>query len=171
MPPKSVIECGQSSLADQESSIYSLYLLRVLGACLYQMEIGTEIELAKLVGDGGHVAGATRNFGRRCSRWGLHSEILGRRGNLPIWQHKDEFLKVFTQHQALILVAEPGSGKSTQVPQFVLEAVANDTQSTTSESQGSKYMIGCTQPQRVAAMSASQQVAKEMDVTLGEEVG
>ena len=52
----------------------------------------------------------------------------------------------------------------------MLEAVTNDTQTTTSESQGSKYMIGCTQPQRVATMSASQRVAKEMDMTLGEEV-
>lgn len=34
-----------------------------------------------------------------------------------------------------------------------------------------KYMIGCTQPRRVAAMSVSRRVAEEMDVTIGEEVG
>lgn len=34
-----------------------------------------------------------------------------------------------------------------------------------------KYMVGCTQPRRVAAMSVSRRVAEEMDVAIGEEVG
>lgn len=54
----------------------------------------------------------------------------------------------------------------TQIPQFVLEAVELE-----SMDKRKKYLVGCTQPRRVAAMSVSRRVAEEMDVTIGEEVG
>lgn len=53
-----------------------------------------------------------------------------------------------------------------QIPQFVLDAVEVET-----ADKRRKYMIGCTQPRRVAAMSVSRRVAEEMDVVIGEEVG
>lgn len=53
-----------------------------------------------------------------------------------------------------------------QIPQFVLEAIEAENQG-----KGRKYMVGCTQPRRVAAMSVSRRVAEEMDVAIGEEVG
>lgn len=53
-----------------------------------------------------------------------------------------------------------------RIPQFVLDAVDLD-----GPDKRRKYMIGCTQPRRVAAMSVSRRVAEEMDVTIGEEVG
>lgn len=93
-------------------------------------------------------------------------EILEKRKSLPVWQQKEEFLQVHKDNQILILVGETGSGKTTQIPQFVLEAVDMDT-----PDKRRKMMIGCTQPRRVAAMSVSRRVAEEMDVTLGEEVG
>lgn len=93
-------------------------------------------------------------------------EILEKRKSLPVWQQKEEFLKALKESQTLILVGETGSGKTTQIPQFVLEAVEIESQD-----KRKKYMIGCTQPRRVAAMSVSRRVAEEMDVTIGEEVG
>jgi HrpA-like RNA helicase len=58
-------------------------------------------------------------------------------------------------------VGETGSGKTTQIPQFLIEAgFANN-----------RKAIACTQPRRVAAMSVAARVAEEMDVELGEEVG
>ncbi|GMH30806.1 hypothetical protein Nepgr_032649 [Nepenthes gracilis] len=93
-------------------------------------------------------------------------DILEKRKSLPVWQQKEEFLQALRANQILILVGETGSGKTTQIPQFVLEAVEIETQD-----RHRKMMIGCTQPRRVAAMSVSRRVAEEMDVTLGEEVG
>lgn len=65
------------------------------------------------------------------------------------------------ENQTTILVGETGSGKTTQICQFVMEA----GYATTSR------MVACTQPRRVAAMSVARRVAEEMDVVLGEEVG
>nr|KYP47596.1 putative pre-mRNA-splicing factor ATP-dependent RNA helicase [Cajanus cajan] len=93
-------------------------------------------------------------------------DILEKRKTLPVWHQKDDFLKVLKDNQTLILVGETGSGKTTQIPQFVLDAVELET-----PDKRKKMMIACTQPRRVAAMSVSRRVAEEMDVTIGEEVG
>jgi pre-mRNA-splicing factor ATP-dependent RNA helicase DHX15/PRP43 len=42
-------------------------------------------------------------------------EILEKRKSLPIWEHKETFLKMFKENQVLILQGETGSGKTTQV--------------------------------------------------------
>ncbi|KAJ0976429.1 hypothetical protein J5N97_018394 [Dioscorea zingiberensis] len=88
-------------------------------------------------------------------------EILEKRRTLPVWQQKEEFLQALRSSQVLVLVGETGSGKTTQIPQFVLEC----------DDLGKRPIVACTQPRRVAAMSVSRRVAEEMDVTIGEEVG
>ncbi|KAJ5674577.1 Pre-mRNA-splicing factor ATP-dependent RNA helicase PRP43 [Penicillium maclennaniae] len=88
--------------------------------------------------------------------------ILHGRRDLPVHQQRDEFLQLYQQSQILVFVGETGSGKTTQIPQFVLFDDLPQTQ---------RKMIACTQPRRVAAMSVAQRVAEEMDVKLGEEVG
>ncbi|URD92199.1 Pre-mRNA-splicing factor ATP-dependent RNA [Musa troglodytarum] len=103
--------------------------------------------------------GVNRWSGRPYSQ--RYYEILEKRKTLPVWQQKEEFLHVLKANQTLILVGETGSGKTTQIPQFVLEC----------EDLGKRPMVACTQPRRVAAMSVSRRVAEEMDVTIGEEVG
>ncbi len=87
-------------------------------------------------------------------------QILEKRRTLPAWDHRQEFLNAVAANQVVVLVGETGSGKTTQIPQFLLE----------SSLRGMKK-IACTQPRRVAAMSVAQRVADEMDVTLGQQVG
>ncbi len=70
-------------------------------------------------------------------------------------------MRLLAQHQAIVLVGETGSGKTTQIPQWCVEY---------SLSRGKKS-VACTQPRRVAAMSVAQRVSEEMDVSLGQEVG
>lgn len=83
------------------------------------------------------------------------------RKSLPIYAYRDEFLAALEEHQILVVVGETGSGKTTQLPQYLLEGgYVKD---------GSK--VGCTQPRRVAAMSVAARVAEEMGVKLGQEVG
>ncbi|RAO71208.1 uncharacterized protein BHQ10_007220 [Talaromyces amestolkiae] len=83
------------------------------------------------------------------------------RKSLPVYQFRDEIIQAIHDHQVLIIVGETGSGKTTQIPQFVHEAGYTKN--------GMK--IGCTQPRRVAAMSVAARVAEEMGVKLGNEVG
>eukprot|EP00484_Ammonia_sp_Unknown_P027540 CAMPEP_0197033816 /NCGR_PEP_ID=MMETSP1384-20130603/12114_1 /TAXON_ID=29189 /ORGANISM="Ammonia sp." /LENGTH=753 /DNA_ID=CAMNT_0042463675 /DNA_START=27 /DNA_END=2288 /DNA_ORIENTATION=- len=88
-------------------------------------------------------------------------ELLRKRKKLPIWEQRKEFIELFESHRVLVLVGETGSGKTTQIPQFLVES---------GFALPSK-MIAITQPRRVAAMSVARRVSEEMDVTLGEEVG
>ncbi|RYO80595.1 hypothetical protein DL766_008303 [Monosporascus sp. MC13-8B] len=83
------------------------------------------------------------------------------RKSLPIYAYRDEFIAAMEQHQILIIVGETGSGKTTQLPQYLHEAGYTKD--------GRK--VGCTQPRRVAAMSVAARVAEEMGVKVGSEVG
>ncbi|GJJ09880.1 hypothetical protein Clacol_004104 [Clathrus columnatus] len=83
------------------------------------------------------------------------------RKSLPIYQYRDQLLDAIREHQVLIIVAETGSGKTTQLPQYLHEAGYTKD--------GSK--VGCTQPRRVAAMSVAARVAEEMGTKVGYEVG
>ncbi|KAF9905756.1 hypothetical protein BX616_000931 [Lobosporangium transversale] len=83
------------------------------------------------------------------------------RESLPIYQYRQILLDAVEKFQVIVIVGETGSGKTTQVPQYLYEAGYTKG--------GMK--IGCTQPRRVAAMSVAARVAEEMGVKLGYEVG
>ena len=71
-----------------------------------------------------------------------------------------ELLNVIRTNQVVIVVGETGSGKTTQLTQYLHE-----------DGYTKAGMVGCTQPRRVAAMSVAQRVSEEMGVKLGEECG
>mmetsp|Transcript_131848 Transcript_131848/g.228458 ORF Transcript_131848/g.228458 Transcript_131848/m.228458 type:complete len:706 (-) Transcript_131848:478-2595(-) len=89
-------------------------------------------------------------------------DILEKRKQLPVYEAEEDFVELVRSYQVVILVGETGSGKTTQIPQFLANAGY--------AKKGTK-MVACTQPRRVAAMSVSRRVADEMDVVWGEEVG
>ncbi|KAL1866441.1 hypothetical protein VTK73DRAFT_4698 [Phialemonium thermophilum] len=79
---------------------------------------------------------------------------------LPAFAVREELMRVIRDNQVIIVVGETGSGKTTQLTQFLYE-----------DGYGKLGMIGCTQPRRVAAMSVAKRVAEEMEVKLGSTVG
>ncbi|KAL3343127.1 hypothetical protein AABB24_026940 [Solanum stoloniferum] len=82
------------------------------------------------------------------------------RKTLPMYPYRDDLLQAVNDHQVLVIVGETGSGKTTQIPQYLHEAGYTK-----------RGKIGCTQPRRVAAMSVAARVSQEMGVKLGHEVG
>ncbi|QCE14002.1 pre-mRNA-splicing factor ATP-dependent RNA helicase DHX16 [Vigna unguiculata] len=82
------------------------------------------------------------------------------RKKLPMYRYRDELLQAVHDHQVLVIVGETGSGKTTQIPQYLHEVGYTK-----------HGMIACTQPRRVAAMSVAARVSQEMGVKLGHEVG
>nr|GEV73047.1 pre-mRNA-splicing factor ATP-dependent RNA helicase DEAH1-like isoform X1 [Tanacetum cinerariifolium] len=88
-----------------------------------------------------------------------YERLLDDRKSLPIYPEKERLLKAIEDNQILVIVAETGSGKTTQIPQYLHEAGYTKS-----------GKIGVTQPRRVAAMSVAARVSREMGVRLGQEV-
>jgi ATP-dependent helicase HrpB len=86
--------------------------------------------------------------------------------SLPIWQIHYEILDALTRGNRLVLVAPTGSGKTTQVPQMILEAGLADG---AASARPKKIVV--LQPRRVAARTVAARVAWERGCRLGEEVG
>eukprot|EP00708_Paratrimastix_pyriformis_P001997 GAFH01000735.1.p1 GENE.GAFH01000735.1~~GAFH01000735.1.p1 ORF type:complete len:733 (-),score=239.88 GAFH01000735.1:1524-3422(-) len=86
--------------------------------------------------------------------------IKEQREELPIYRFRADILRALTQNQMLIVIGETGSGKTTQMTQYLAE-----------EGYAARGRIGCTQPRRVAASSVAKRVAEEFGCRLGEEVG
>ena len=82
------------------------------------------------------------------------------RKKLPIFKYREEILTLIRDNPVTILVGETGSGKTTQIPQYLHESGYTGL-----------GKIGVTQPRRVAAMSVANRVSSEMRTKLGHEVG
>ncbi|CAL9737082.1 pre-mRNA-splicing factor ATP-dependent RNA helicase Prp22p [Monosporozyma servazzii] len=95
------------------------------------------------------------SFGKQTS-----SPLSKQRMSLPVFKMRNELVQSVKDNQFLIIVGETGSGKTTQITQYLNEEGFSDY-----------GIIGCTQPRRVAAVSVAKRVAEEMDCRLGEEVG
>ncbi|KAL4331146.1 DExH-box ATP-dependent RNA helicase DExH3 isoform X1 [Arachis hypogaea] len=90
--------------------------------------------------------------------------MLEFRRSLPAFKEKDAFLKVISNNQVIVVSGETGCGKTTQLPQYILESEIE-------AGRGAGCNIICTQPRRISAMSVSERVAAERGEKLGESVG
>ncbi|CAH0389215.1 unnamed protein product [Bemisia tabaci] len=101
-----------------------------------------------------------RDSSNASSDFAKKKTITEQRRYLPVFAVRQELLNVIRENNIVIIIGETGSGKTTQLTQYL------------HEDGYSKYgMIGCTQPRRVAAMSVAKRVSDEMNTTLGDDVG
>jgi len=80
---------------------------------------------------------------------------------LPVVEHKDEFLGLLEKHQVIIVKADTGSGKSTQLPKFLLEWFVGKTRDNSGQDPV-KFKIGVTEPRRLAAISIADRLREEL---------
>jgi len=118
--------------------------LRGLGQSSYELPEWKKLYIGKAV-----------SYGQKSVR-----PMKEQREGLPIFKLRNELLQAIHDNQVLIVIGETGSGKTTQITQYMAEAGYT-----------SRGVIGCTQPRRVAAMSVAKRVAEEFGCRLGQEVG
>ncbi|XP_054431316.1 ATP-dependent RNA helicase DHX29 [Pteronotus mesoamericanus] len=85
-----------------------------------------------------------------------YQRLLKERQQLPVFKHKDSIVDALKRHRVVVVAGDTGSGKSTQVPQFLLEDLL------LTESGTSKCNIICTQPRRISAVSLATRVCDEL---------
>lgn len=80
--------------------------------------------------------------------------------DLPITRKRRQIIKAIKNNKVVIISGETGSGKTTQIPKFCIEA-----------GRGRKKTIGCTQPRRIAAINVAKRIAQELNQPIGRTVG
>ena len=111
-----------------------------------------------------HVAGGARR-GASYVKVRRPEAVEAARAQLPIYAEEQRIMEALAEADSLVLCGETGSGKTTQLPQFLYEAGYSHPQAS-----GRDGLIAITQPRRVAAVSMAQRVAYELAVPLGREV-
>lgn len=93
-------------------------------------------------------------------------QMLRNRRNLPAWNLMKEILAKINSNQVIVISGETGCGKSTQVPQFILDNwLANYAD------QKQHVEIVCTQPRRISTLGVAERVADERIEKVGNTVG
>ncbi|KAA0034620.1 DExH-box ATP-dependent RNA helicase DExH3 [Cucumis melo var. makuwa] len=91
-------------------------------------------------------------------------KMLDFRRSLPAFKEKEKLLQAIAQNQVVVISGETGCGKTTQLPQYLLESEIET-------GRGAFCSIICTQPRRISAMAVSERVSIERGEPLGETVG
>ncbi|KAG0170801.1 DEAH-box ATP-dependent RNA helicase prp22 [Apophysomyces sp. BC1034] len=90
---------------------------------------------------------------------GSRDRLQQQRESLPTFEYKQELIDAIREYNILVIIGETGSGKTTQIPQYILEGIPE------------LKKIGVTQPRRIAAITVAKRVSEEQDVHLGSTVG
>ncbi|XP_064618810.1 3'-5' RNA helicase YTHDC2-like [Lineus longissimus] len=90
------------------------------------------------------------------------SDLLAFRETLPVMAYKDEITKGICNNKVILISGETGSGKTTQIPQFILDDSTGNNR---------PCRIICTQPRRISALSIAERVAAERGEKIGQTVG
>uniref|UniRef100_A0A673ZUT1 RNA helicase n=1 Tax=Salmo trutta TaxID=8032 RepID=A0A673ZUT1_SALTR len=90
------------------------------------------------------------------------SELDFFRRSLPVYERQEEIVQVIKDNRVVLVVGETGSGKTTQIPQFLLDDCSRN---------GIPCRIFCTQPRRLAAIAVAERVAAERGESIGQTIG
>ncbi|XP_052015619.1 ATP-dependent RNA helicase DHX29 [Apodemus sylvaticus] len=102
-----------------------------------------------------------RNLFRRLQSTPKYQRLLKERQQLPVFRHRDSIVETLKRHRVVVVAGETGSGKSTQVPHFLLEDLLLN------ECGARKCNIVCTQPRRISAVSLATRVSEELGCESG----
>lgn len=105
-----------------------------------------------------------RNMQRAWQESPEGKKMLDFRKSLPAFREKERLLQAIARNQVVVVSGETGCGKTTQLPQYILESEIES-------GRGAFCSIICTQPRRISAMSVSERVSTERGEPLGESVG
>ncbi|KAJ3021902.1 ATP-dependent RNA helicase dhx29 [Thoreauomyces humboldtii] len=92
-------------------------------------------------------------------RSGSYRNLLKHRMNLPVYAMRTDIMEIVRQHRVIVVSGETGSGKSTQIPQFIIEDAI--------EKGHSACRVVCTQPRRISATSIASRVSEELGDVAG----
>ncbi|XP_073408067.1 3'-5' RNA helicase YTHDC2 isoform X2 [Dendrobates tinctorius] len=84
------------------------------------------------------------------------------RQSLPVFEKQEEIVQIIKENKVVLIVGETGSGKTTQIPQFLLDDCYRN---------GTTCRIFCTQPRRLAAIAVAERVAAERGEKIGQTIG
>lgn len=90
--------------------------------------------------------------------------VMRSRKTLPAWKHREEVVSIAQRNRVVVVTGETGSGKSTQIPQFLLDDL---------NSRGLSHAVDiiCTQPRRISALGLADRVSEERSEKVGVTIG
>ena len=93
-----------------------------------------------------------------------YRKMIDQRSRLPAYEMRAEIIGIIQDAQVVVISGETGCGKTTQVPQIVLDWMIR-------QGQGAECNMVCTQPRRISAMGVAERIASERVEKVGETVG
>lgn len=108
------------------------------------------------------IAKRVESFASRIEKTPNLRQITAQRSKLPIASFKDAITSTIESNQVVLISGETGCGKTTQVPQFILDHMWG---------KGETCKIVCTQPRRISAISVSERISAERGESVGNTVG
>lgn len=113
-------------------------------------------------GDKSRASGRLNNGIPMIPRRRTPTDIDGFRRSLPVSERSQEIIRLIRENRVVLVLGETGSGKTTQIPQFLLDDCT---------ARGEACRIFCTQPRRLAAIAVAERVAAERGESVGQTVG
>ncbi|KAF4803514.1 putative ATP-dependent RNA helicase YTHDC2 [Turdus rufiventris] len=90
------------------------------------------------------------------------SEFDSFRQSLPVLEKQEEIVQIIKDNKIVLIIGETGSGKTTQIPQFILDDCYKNA---------TPCRVFCTQPRRLAAVAVAERVAAERKEKIGQTIG